>query len=349
MVKYANVFFVHGIQQLGGVETYLWEIAKKYHEYDIVVVYQEADAKQLSRLRKLVKCIKASKPIYCKRCFHAYEFDMNLVVADEYIQVIHANYEIQGLPPNVSPKITKYIAVSKWVGEAYERLLKDRGIDKKVEVAYNPISVDKPNKILKLISPTRLSKEKGKDRMIKLAEKLVEKSIPFIWLVFTDADIPNIPGFIKMPVEIDVRDWIAEADYLVQLSDTEGYCYAVMEAWLLGTMTITTPVESFYEQGLVDGENGYIIDFEMPNLDEFVDKIYKGVHKAKYTPKNDGYEDLIIKEPSTYSLDDYIEVKATHNFYDTERDTWVMNEKPFTIEKIELELYKSKFGVVECK
>lgn len=348
MVKYANVFFVHSIQQLGGVETYLWEIAKKYHEYDIVVAYQEADGKQLARLRKLVRCIRVNKPIYCKRCFHAYEFDMNLVVADEYIQCIHANYEIQGLPPNISPKITKYIAVSKWVADAYKRLLEQRDIHKKVEIAYNPISVDKPNKVLKLISPTRLSKEKGKDRMIQLAEALIRKGIKFIWLVFTDGDIPQLPGFIKMPVDIDVRDYIAEADYLVQLSDTEGYCYAVMEAWLLGTMTITTPVPSFYEQGLVDGENGYIIDFEMPNVDNFVDKIYKGVHKAKYEPKQDGYEDLIIKEPSTYSLDDFINVKATRNFYNTETDSWVMEGTILNIEKSQLDLYKSKFGVVEC-
>lgn len=348
MVKYANVFFVHSIQQLGGVETYLWEIAKKYHEYDIVVAYQEADGKQLTRLRKLVRCIRVNKPIYCKRCFHAYEFDMNLVVADEYIQCIHANYEIQGLPPNISPKITKYVAVSKWVADAYERLLEQRDIHKKVEIAYNPISVDKPNKVLKLISPTRLSKEKGKDRMIQLAEALIRKGIKFIWLVFTDGDIPQLPGFIKMPVDIDVRDYIAEADYLVQLSDTEGYCYAVMEAWLLGTMTITTPVPSFYEQGLVDGENGYIIDFEMPNVDNFVDKIYKRVHKAKYEPKQDGYEDLIIKEPSTYSLDDFINVKATRNFYNTETDSWVMEGTILNIEKSQLDLYKSKFGVVEC-
>lgn len=348
MVKYANVFFVHSIQQLGGVETYLWEIAKKYHEYDIVVAYQEADGKQLARLRKLVRCIRVNKPIYCKRCFHAYEFDMNLVVADEYIQCIHANYEIQGLPPNISPKITKYIAVSKWVAEAYERLLEQRDIHKKVEIAYNPISVDKPNKVLKLISPTRLSKEKGRERMIQLAEALIRKGIKFIWLVFTDGDIPQLPGFIKMPVDIDVRDYIAEADYLVQLSDTEGYCYAVMEAWLLGTMTITTPVPSFYEQGLVDGKNGYIIDFEMPNVDNFVDKIYKGVHKAKYEPKQDGYEDLIIKEPSTYSLDDFINVKATRNFYNTETDSWVMEDTILNIEKTQLDLYKSKFGVIEC-
>ena len=55
MVKYANVFFVHCIQQLGGVETYLWEIAKRYHEYDVVIAYQEADSRQLDRIRKLVR------------------------------------------------------------------------------------------------------------------------------------------------------------------------------------------------------------------------------------------------------------------------------------------------------
>lgn len=349
MVKYANVFMVHTIQALGGVETYLWEIAKKYKAYDVVIVYKEADAKQLDRLKKLVRCIRLNKPIKCKRCFQAYEIDMTLIEADEYIQIAHANYEIQGLAPNISPKITSYYGVSKWVAEAYERLLKQRGIDKKVGVCYNPISVEKPKKILKLISPTRLSVEKGKNRMIRMAEKLIEKKIPFIWLVFTDADIPNIPGFIKKPPEIDVRDWIAEADYLVQLSDTEGYCYSVMEAWLLGTMTITTPVPSFYEQGLKDGENGYVIDFDLSNLDEFIDKIYKGIHKAEYTPKVDGYEELIIKEPSNYDLNDFIDVKATRNFYDTERDTWVMDNNPFTIEKKDLKLYQDKWGVEVCE
>lgn len=341
MVKYANVFFVHCIQALGGVETYLWEIAKKYHEYDVVIAYQEADGRQLDRLRKLVRCIKVTegKPIQAKRCFHAYEFNYKLVQADEYIQCIHANYEIQGLPPNISPKITKYLGVSKWVSEAYERLLKQRGVDRKVEVCYNPISVDKPKKVLKLISPTRLSKEKGKDRMIKLAEKMIEKKIPFIWLVFTDGDIPHLPGFVKLDPQIDVRDYIAEADYLVQLSDTEGYCYAVMEAWLLGTMTITTPVESFYEQGLKDGENGYIIDYDMPDLDNFVDKIYKGVHKAKYTPKADGYEKEIIKEPSQYDLSDFMQVESTRNFFDTIREVWVMGNTTITIEKTDKEYY----------
>lgn len=347
MVKYANVFVVNGIQELGGVETYLWEIAKKYHEYDIVVAYKEADAKQLSRLRKLVKCIRLNKPIECKRCFQAYEFDMDMVKADEYIQVIHANYELQNLPPNISPKITKYVAVSKWVAEAYERLLKQRGINKHVEVCHNPITMEEPKKLLKLVSPTRLSKEKGKDRMIQLAEALLRNNIPFIWLVFTDGDIPTLPGFIKMPVSIDVRSYIKEADYLVQLSDTEAWSYSILEAWCLNTMTITTPIPSVYEQGLKDGENGYVIDYNMPDLDNFVEKIYNGVHEFNYTPPKDNYNELLIKEPTRYDLNDYIEVKATRNFYDTERECWVMDNNTFVIEKTDLDLYKSKFGVVE--
>ena len=346
MVKYANVFIVNKLQALGGVETYLWEIAKKYNAYDIVVAYKEADGKQLERLRKLVRCIRLNKPIECKRCFQAYEFDMEMVKADEYINVAHANYEIQNLPVNISPKITKYLGVSKWVSEAYERLLKQKGINKPVEVCYNPISVEKPNKVLKLVSPTRLSKEKGKERMIKLAEEMVRQKIPFIWLVFSDGDIPNIPGFIKLNPQIDVRDYIAEADYLVQLSDTEGYNYAVMEAWCLNTMTINTPVESFFEQGLVDGENGYVIDFEMPDLENFVKKIYTGVHSFKYTPRIDGYEKLIIKEPSKYDLNDFVEVRATKNFYDTERDCWVIDDNTFVIEKTQLPLYQEKWNVV---
>lgn len=348
MVKYANVFIVHSIQELGGVETYLWEIAKKYNAYDVVVAYTEANGKQLERLRKLVRCIKINQPIECEQCFFAYEFNFDLVKADKYICVAHANYEIQNLPVCISPKVTKYMGVSKWVSEGYERLLKAKGVNKPVEVCYNPIQVEQPRKILKLISPTRLSKEKGKERMIKLAQKLTDLKVPFIWLVFTDSEIPNLPGFIRLAPQMDVRDYIAEADYLVQLSDTEGYCYSVMEAWCLGTMTITTPVESFYEQGLIDGENGYVIDFDMNGLtDEFIDKIYTGIHEFKYTPKIDGYEKLIIKKPSTYSLDDFIQVKAIRNFYDKVLDQWVMENTILTIDKSNLQEYQN-MGCVVC-
>ena len=347
-MKYANVFLLNNIQPIGGIETYLWELAKKYSAYDIVVAYKEADKKQLERLQSKIRCIKLNKPIECKKCFMAYNVDTELVKADEYIQVIHANYEIQKLKPNTSPNVSKYVGVSKWVSDAYKRLLQKEGIYKDIEVCYNPITIDKPKKVLRLITASRLSKEKGKDRMIQLAEKLIEKEIPFIWLVFTNDEIPTIPGFIKMPSNLDIRNYITDADYLVQLSDTEGYCYSVMEAWILNTMTITTPVPSFYEQGLIESLNGYVIDYDMNNLDKFVDLIYTGVHNFTWNAPKDKYDELLIKEPNTYNPKDFIKVKAIQTFYDTFRDTWVMKDTTILIDKKDKKEY-IKLGAIPIK
>ena len=85
------------------------------------------------------------------------------------------------------------------------------------------------------------------------------------------------------------------------------------------------------------------------DLDTFVEKIYSGVHEFEYTPNNDGYDKLLIKEPSRYNPDDYIDVKATRNFFDSKGAVWVMNGNVFTIEKNELSEYQSKYGVEICK
>lgn len=70
---------------------------------------------------------------------------------------------------------------------------------------------------------------------------LNESEIPYIWTIFTDdtnkIDNPNI---IYMKPRLDISNYIANADYLVQLSDTEGYCYSVIESLCLGTPVIIT-------------------------------------------------------------------------------------------------------------
>ena len=47
-----NIFYFKKINRIGGTEQFLYEIAKKYHELDITVFYDEADIYQLKRLRK---------------------------------------------------------------------------------------------------------------------------------------------------------------------------------------------------------------------------------------------------------------------------------------------------------
>jgi hypothetical protein len=46
-------------------------------------------------------------------------------------------------------------------------------------LCYNPINVDPPKRILSLVSATRLTKEKGKARIVKLAKALDDAGIPY--------------------------------------------------------------------------------------------------------------------------------------------------------------------------
>ena len=331
MVEYGNVFFVNTLLPIGGIETYLYEIAKKYHKYDITIVYKDGDSKQLNRLRKYVRVIKKPREMKCKKAFIPYQYDLEGVEAEEIIQVIHANYKVQNMIPNTTQGISKYIGVSEWVAKDYEDLLKERGVNKKVEVCYNPLKIEKPQKLLKLISATRLSHEKGSKRMVTLAEELNRQKIPFIWLIFTNEphNIPDIPNVVKMPTRLDIRSYISEADYLVQLSDTEGCPYSILEAWSLGTMTITTPIPSVIELGAKDGENGYILPYDMTNID--VDKIYNGVKKFKYTPPKDRYDELLDKTPSTYDIHlEDVEVKAITGYEDIELKRFISGGTRFT-------------------
>ena len=318
---YSNVLACNFIGEIGGIETYLWEIAKKYGDLDITVVYTAANGKQLNRLRKKIRCIRLTEKIKCKRCFLMYKVGTDLIEAEEYIQMIHANYKVQNLQVNGNPKITKYVGVSKWVADDYEELLHKNGIYKPVEVCYNPLTIEEPKRVLKLISPTRLSKEKGKDRMIILANKLTEAKIPFIWLVFTDdfnaIDNENV---IYMKPRLDIREYIKAADYLVQLSDTEGCPYSILESLSLGTPVLCTPVPSMLEIGVENEKTGYVLPFDMTDIP--LDKICNKIPKFKYTPPKDRYDELFIKEPSTYNTKEDVEIKYIRSFQDIVDNIW---------------------------
>ena len=42
-------------------------------------------------------------------------------------------------------------------------------------------------------------------------------------------------------IKLNIRDYIAKADYTIQLSDTEAYCYTMIESLLLNVPVIVTP------------------------------------------------------------------------------------------------------------
>ena len=294
-MHYKNIFYFSYLNKIGGIETFFYYLSKKYKDWDITIFYQAGDINQIKRLKQYVRVNKyKGEHIKCDKAFFCFNLDIiDNVEAKEYIQIAHGDYKSMGLKPNIHPKITKYVGVSNQVCNTYKEVT---GYE--TETVYNPIELDKPKKVLNLISATRLTKEKGKDRIIKLAKIFDDAQIPYLWTIFTD-DINAIdnPNIIYMKPRLDIINYIANADYLVQLSDNEGFCYSVVEALCVGTPVIVTECPVFKELG-VTNNNGFILDFDLSNIP--INDIYNGLPEFKYSPKEDNWYNILEKGNSTY-------------------------------------------------
>lgn len=316
------------MQRYGGCESFLYYISRFLQDKDITIIYKIAYPNQINKLKKYARVIKwtdemQEKGIKCKKIYYNYYTDIaDFVEAEEHIQVLHTDYKEQinniGYGFVRNPKIDRYIAPTKVVAEHFTEKY---GLP--CEVISNPIVIDKPKKVLNLISATRLSKEKGRDRMIRLGELLDQANIPYIWTIFTNdrREIKNDHIIYMTPTD-NIYPYIKNADYLVQLSDNgEGFGYTVAESLMLGIPVIVTPVESFLEIGVKDNENGFVVPFSMNKVD--VSKIYKSRLKFKYEPPESKWREEVAKGKSNYKDDGKIAIEITQRYYDCELNKWV--------------------------
>lgn len=321
-----------------GTEVYLWEIAKKYYKYDITIFYDEADSFQLERLRKLVRCKKRKKGevVKCKKAFFNFNTDMiDDIEAEEYYFVSHANYEelnrVHGgyIPPIKNEKLTHYIGVSQFATDKLDEYAQSIGSNIKTQRCYNPLTLEPKNKVMHLVSACRLDdKVKGGERTLKLIKALdrycKENNRNYIWTIFTNpakvqVDSPNVA---LMKPRLDVRPYLADADYVLQLSnDMETYCYTINEALGYGVPIVTTPLSILKELPITDNEH-IVLDWNCENVDEVARQIFeKEVKPFKYNPPKDNWEDFLIQEKSNYEEEKkmrYI-VEATDKYIDNNK------------------------------
>lgn len=318
-----NVFYFDSINSIGGIETFFYQLGKKYGKtHDITLFYRSGNAEQIKRLSQYitVRKYRDGQTIRCKRAFVCFNADLlDHIEAEEYYQMLHGDYTALGVYPKQHPKIKERIAVSEAVRDSY---LRGKGIDS--TVSYNPFTPEKPRKVLNLVSATRLTREKGWNRMLAFADALDKAGIPFQWTVYTDD--PNRkssnPSILLAPPRLDVLNFIANADYYVQLSDVEGYCYSVVEALSVGTPVIVTDFKVAHEIGIVNGKNGWILPMGMEVLP--IDDIYKGLKKFKYEAPEDRWGELLAEGVSTDAgLPQVAWVKAKKVYYDLELDRMV--------------------------
>jgi glycosyltransferase involved in cell wall biosynthesis len=282
---------------LGGVESFIQNFCKRMNKhYKISLLFDWVENNNLLfEYSNYVDIIKIDKSkIYSFDYFinsTAWGFSpFDNIESKKVIQVVHADYRhvIQNwnfkyIKHN---KTTHHVCVGQVVKEGFEEVTKLK-CDKIIyNLLDNQIKLDpKPkNKILNLITCSRLSGEKGFKRMLQFAEILKENKVEYIW---------NVYGAIKTSYQQQIVNTfkdhkevvfhgvtresfkeINKADYLVQLSDTEGFAYSVYEAMQVKTPCIITPFASGNEQ-ITHGVNGYIVPFDMKeiNLKEILNNI----------------------------------------------------------------------------
>ena len=337
ILEYKNIFYFNDINSIGGVETMFYNLARKYGaSHDITIMYQQADPKQLERLQKLVHCVKyEGQPIKCEKAF--YNFDISpieKIEAKEQSVIMHSDYHARNIRPPEHDKITRYIGVSENVCKTAEEKLNCHA-----ELCYNPIVVDKPRKVLHLVSATRLTMEKGKNRMKILADALTKADVPFVWTVYTNDLTPiDNPNVIYCKPRLDIADYIADADFLVQLSDTEGYSYTVLEALCMGTPVIVTPCPVYAEMKLTE-QNSIVIPFDMSDIP--IEKIRKKLKKGfKYEPHPDRWTELLAEGEGKYReyLKQIASIKISWDYFDLELNRVVKSGEILTVLRSRAEL-----------
>ena len=180
-------------------------------------------------------------------------------------------------------RVDKVLAVS----ETAKRGLKIRfNVDSEVV----PNILLPPQKRLVFVVLSRASAEKGIDRVLELANRMEQAGKEFvIYISSTLEQLRNRKDILNqrhiVPVEPSVYgvDLLNGADYLIQLSLNESYCYSVREALIRQVPVIVSRIPEF-EKLIKDGVNGYILNDDFSNLD--IDKIFDRIPKPKpYTEK----------------------------------------------------------------
>lgn len=216
-IRCTNIIYISNISKLGGVESFAYYMAKKYKDYDIMVLCKSGDITQLSRIRKYCPAVvHHGEKIYCKTMIINYDTSiLDYLVEGNVYMTVHADYSqscYKILPKWHDARIKKVLAITKHI----QKILKEKfNVDS--ELCYNPLVLEEKEKPIIIVSATRLSAIKGGWRMKMLAQELDRQKVNYIWYVFTaDSDCIHSPNVIFLPPRLDVYRWMQQADVLFQ-------------------------------------------------------------------------------------------------------------------------------------
>lgn len=275
------LLYIDTLYKIGGIETWTHNFCKAMHKYyDILILASNIDPDQHRRLLPYAEITNDfRRTIVCDtaiNCRYVLELPKNIEYK-RYIQVVHT-CKMQDYW-TIKDQADQIIYVSKVAAESFG--------DPEGKVIYNLTDPQPTNKMITLVSATRLSYEKGGQRMLDFARLLERCNIDYTWYVFSDERLSGAPGnmIFKKPT-LNIKPYIKAADFLVQLSDQEAFGFSIVEAWEMGTPTITTPLPVLTEIGFINGKQGFTVPFNVGEVKNLEEKLFRNYRPFEYRVKS---------------------------------------------------------------
>lgn len=283
--------------KIGGIETANYNLAVTFKNRNLVFVFGDADENQLLRIAKYHDVIidNGSRSYECDvAIFTNYDSApeiMNRIKARKIYQQIHADFyhlkqmaEWRNFTWKPNPRIDKILSVSETAQNGLQRAF---GLDSIVVPNLLPKLPNKKPMIL--VSLTRATPEKGIDKLVQLLKKLDKAKKEYILFLCSTIEqakdsqqvyLRDNPSVVPITPHPNSIEMLKAADYLVQLSYNESYCYSVRQALQRGVPCIVSDIPEL-KKLIKDGKNGYIYtdDFDIKKLDA-IPKITKYEEKV---------------------------------------------------------------------
>lgn len=330
------ILYTSYLHCIGGIETFIINFIDLMKDhYSIGVICPQCHSDMIPRLTSRATLLPAGKPVSCDTLIMIRKEDPlpRYIDHKKSVRMCHAckTYPASKILPDCDEIIH--------VSEASKSSFKSNG-----KVILNPL-IKSPKKALIFVSATRIpAHDKGEntDRMLQFCRMLEKAEIPFLWFNFSDAPLKNAPkNLINVGTMQDLQPYIAKADYLVQLSDHEGFGYSVLEALVSGTAVLVTPFETIRELGVIDGQNGYVIPFDL-NFD--LQKLYN-VPKFDYVYHNseiaDQWKKILNKKPKK-TRSEIVKIRVVCKYKDLELNEWLVPGTIAFFKKERAEYLKSR-------
>lgn len=272
------------MNNIGGIETAMYELAKTFKDEDIYFVVNsladgaQAQIKRLERYHPVIidadrnghheadvalifTPIMQSVPwdtIHAKKVYYFIHSDIKAYMA--YPQWADFKWS-----PN--PKVTKVLSVSETAQKGLKEML---GIDS--EIVTNIFT--QPERPTVFLYMGRATAEKGVDKVLDLVDRFEKAGKDYILLVSSLVDpygllwprIKDNKRIIMIPEGPYNAVFYKCADYLIQMSTCESWCYSIREALANGVAVIGSRIPEI-EKVIKDGENGYLLNQDLSDLD----------------------------------------------------------------------------------